>query len=287
MKIQLPLLNCNLLKTEQLMGLMLDHGLKINKNGRSSIAGDGFAQALAKFLGCRYVNNKAPFDVICELFNKPIGIEVKLASHPINSGFLRIELANGTSNAWHYISKITNINGWHQLSKENVNDVGNSYLNFLWSRWNNFKIDDIEIDLQNSLFVVGQKYIEDKHELCTIYTLPLNTLPRNLSWSIQGENISGIDESGRKIIEWYGHHNGLCKFFPLISEKLYSSSPFRVRTEAIDEINKYSTCKDIPKYLNFLKSVSASKELQRQAFINLVKNNSQEFLNIAFKHYGV
>jgi hypothetical protein len=227
---------------------MLVQAIKPDKDGKMSWSGDGFAKCLANFWSANYVNNKAAFDVVYE----SVGIEVKKQHHdPYKETGSRprqlyVELSNGTSHAWSHIKDQAGCD-LEQLKIAGKKDaalaerIGNGWISYCWDRWMCFRKPKTRgsVDLSASVFVIAQLFSREKKETCQIFTLPLNSFPveGDVYWEFNksGKALYGLDDKGRRRVEWYWKNNGQAKFYPYLDECLVRSPKFPTHVDRSDK----------------------------------------------------
>lgn len=266
---EIPFVNCNATKEmiESFKEILLPHTNKPDKNGDLKLSGPGFAQALAEYWNQPYCNDKAAFDVLLErppgVLGSPmsLGIEAKLKNHQPEAQ-LFCELANGTAQAWAFITNETGKSIYDDISAD---VLGNAYIDFCWSRWRRYKKS---VNLAHSIFVIGQVYLVNDVETCKVYTVPLNEFPidGDLNWTFTDNTICGTDSKNRKIIEWYWKNNGLSKYYPPLECVSFESVEFSTHSNDLKTLWQLAKSLGYRSYLEQLKSEYRSKKIDFSKF---------------------
>lgn len=235
----------------QLQEGLLSVATKPNKKGDLHVSGESFAQVMAGIQGIEYTNNRAPFDATTLGY----AFEIKKGEHnPYKDGFLTVELMNGTSNVWEFISKVTNSPRYQvEMLLETADDAqkqsashetGEALIDFCWARWSGFATEH-NFSLEPCKIIMAQMFRLSKNSehVCQIYTMPLLRFPQRgeLQWSFEGkkkDRLSGKDASGREKLSFYWRNNGQVKFYPMIDECILESPMFRTHLDAHNELVK-------------------------------------------------
>jgi hypothetical protein len=256
-----PFLNCEGTQEDlrKFLDACMSQALKPDKDGVMALAGDGVAKCFAGFWGSpeNYVTNKAPFDVLCtddypRIDPPTYGVEVKKQDHDpykITKKFcnqLYAELSNGTSKPWDFIHSETGLTRGAVFCSDKNRDIatkmGDSFLSYLWHRWLSYKRSFKRFDHSGSAFVFVQLFKRPvrgkEQEVAQIFTIPLMSFPRKLDWRFNpsGKSLMGFDDQDRRILEWYWHDNGNAKYYPPMSDCIYSSDIYPTRIEATELI---------------------------------------------------
>lgn len=246
MKPKRPFLDCNATDTDvkELMNKMFFYAFKPDKNGCSSLDGDGFAKSLADFWECEYGNNKAPFDVLVPDGDELIGVEAKKCQNdPCKDGRLRIELSNGTSNAWKHITATTGLkkDKVDPTTDHQARTIGEGFVSYRLDLWKNYRPNKRAVNFQKSVFVAAQVYEKHDKEVCQIYTISMPQFEEtatNLNWHFKTVNcLVGSDSAGARI-DWYWDNNGIAKYYPTTKDCWLKSPVFSTFSERSDSLCK-------------------------------------------------